>query len=312
MAPLRSLGNIFSAFNDFYARTGKDAAGAVDTSALIATGGNSVFTDGGFKYHAFTSSGSFVVTKGAGEKVQYLIVAGGGGGGANNGGGGGAGGLRWEPTPGEGYSLPAAGSYAVVIGAGGGGGPPSSPGSDGGDSSVFGLTSTGGGGGGAAPNGPTSGRSGGSGGGGTRSGSGVQVTLHQSHHLKEIVVVLRLIRQTVRMVVAAVVLALPVVLVMDLVAMVFKFLGFHQHMEHQMVALPALDGSLVVVAVVLKLLLRAVMVALVVAAVADLEAYLVGVAVVPINTVMVEVLTLVVAAVEKDLLVPDLVVDQVS
>ena len=55
---------------------------------------------------------------------------------------------------------------------------------------------------------------------------------------------------------------------MDLVAMVFKFLGFHQHMEHQMVALPALDGSLVVVAVVLKLLLRAVMVALVVAAVA--------------------------------------------
>ena len=141
---------------------------------------------------------------------------------------------------------------------------------------------------------------------------GVQVTLHQSHHLKEIVVVLRLIRQTVRMVVAAVVLARPVVLVMDLVAMVFKFLGFHQHMEHQMVALPALDGSLVVVAVVLKLLLRAVMVALVVAAVADLEAYLVGVAVVPINTVMVEVLTLVVAAVEKDLLVPDLVVDQVS
>ena len=114
------------------------------------------------------------------------------------------------------------------------------------------------------------------------------------------------------MVVAAVVLAVPVVLVMDLVAMVFKVLGFHQHMEHQMVALPALDGSLVVVAVVLKLLLRAVMVALVVAAVADLEAYLVRVAVVPVHRVMVEELTLVVAAVEKDPMQKVLVVDQVS
>ena len=57
MAPLRSLGNIRSAFDDFYARTGTDAAGAVNTSLSIATGGNSVFTDGGFKYHVFTSSG---------------------------------------------------------------------------------------------------------------------------------------------------------------------------------------------------------------------------------------------------------------
>ena len=141
---------------------------------------------------------------------------------------------------------------------------------------------------------------------------GVQVTLHQSHPHKEVVVVLHLIRQTVKMVVVAVVLAVPVVLVMDLVVMVFKFLGFHQHMEHQMVVLPVLDGSLVAAVVVPKLLLKAVMVALVVAAVADLEAYLVGVAVVPVLLVMVEELTLVVAAVEKDLLVPDLVVDQVS
>ena len=64
------------------------------------------------------------------------------------------------------------------------------PGSDGGDSSIFGLTSTGGGGGGAAPNGPTSGRPGGSGGGGTRSGGdGSGATIHQSHHLREKVVV---------------------------------------------------------------------------------------------------------------------------
>jgi hypothetical protein len=54
------------------------------------------------------------------------------------------------------------------------------------------------------------------------------------------------------------------------------------------------------------------MVALVVAAVADLEAYLVGVAVVPVHRVMVEELTLVVAAVEKDPMQMVLVVDQVS
>ena len=74
---------------------------------MIATGGNSVFTDGGFtNITHLLHLASFVVTKGAGEKIQYLIVAGGGGGGSNNGGGGGAGGLRWEPTPGQGYSLP--------------------------------------------------------------------------------------------------------------------------------------------------------------------------------------------------------------
>ena len=49
------------------------------------------------------------------------------------------------------------------------------------------------------------------------------------------------------MVVAAVVMALPVVLVMDLVATVFEFLGFHQRMEHHLPNIVPLDGSLVVV-----------------------------------------------------------------
>ena len=39
MAPLRSLGNIFSAFDDFYARTGKDAVTPYSLPEVKATGG---------------------------------------------------------------------------------------------------------------------------------------------------------------------------------------------------------------------------------------------------------------------------------
>ena len=46
MAPLRSLGNIFSAFDDFYARTGTDAAASAG-SAISATGGDTTFTSSG-------------------------------------------------------------------------------------------------------------------------------------------------------------------------------------------------------------------------------------------------------------------------
>ena len=52
MAPLRSLGNIRSAFDDFYARTGKDAVNPFTTSD--STGGNTSagLTPGnGYRYH---------------------------------------------------------------------------------------------------------------------------------------------------------------------------------------------------------------------------------------------------------------------
>lgn len=87
------------------------------TMGLItsATGG-SVATDGDYKVHTFTSSGSFVVSTGTGY-VASLVVAGGGGGGSGTGsqGGGGAGGMIYT-TPGAVYGP---GTYTVTVGAGG-------------------------------------------------------------------------------------------------------------------------------------------------------------------------------------------------
>ena len=63
MAPLRSLGNIRSAFEDFYARTGKDAAG-VRTIPFESTGGTKI-TNCSDTYHVFLYTGSpqsFTVT----------------------------------------------------------------------------------------------------------------------------------------------------------------------------------------------------------------------------------------------------------
>ena len=69
MAPLRSLGNINSAFDDFYARTGKDAVSPVPVppppAPVSASGGN---VDGaepgnGYKYHIFTTSSSTSTTR---------------------------------------------------------------------------------------------------------------------------------------------------------------------------------------------------------------------------------------------------------
>ena len=54
---------------------------------FVVTGGT-IVTSGGYRYHTFTSSGSFTVSSGS-KSVEYLIVAGGGG---SQGGGGGAGG----------------------------------------------------------------------------------------------------------------------------------------------------------------------------------------------------------------------------
>lgn len=103
-------------------------------SAFAATGGTET-TDGGYKIHTFTSSGSFVVSKGS-KEVDYLVVAGGGGGAAYTGNaykrggtgsdsvfgsvtslGGGGGGASTEPATsggsgggGSGYNAPGAGS----------------------------------------------------------------------------------------------------------------------------------------------------------------------------------------------------------
>ena len=78
MAPLRSLGNIRSAFDDFYARTGKDAVSLAPN--LSVSGGTKNSPGNGYTYHVFISSGSLVVSGGSIPSVEYLVVASGGGG----------------------------------------------------------------------------------------------------------------------------------------------------------------------------------------------------------------------------------------
>lgn len=116
-----------------------------------ATGGNTVSTPGdGYKYHIFTSPGTFTITLGTRDLEIVAYGAGGGGGGkdgGNPGGGGGGGGCAYATI-----SLPP-GSYTVAIGGGGG----------------KGVSDTNGGGGSAGSNG--GGTGGGSGPGGT-SGAG--------------------------------------------------------------------------------------------------------------------------------------------
>jgi hypothetical protein len=137
---------------------GSEWSGVKLTVPLVATGG-SVSTSGGYKYHVFTSSGTFSVTKGEGT-VEYLIVAGGGGGGGKRGGGGGAGGYV------SGSYTATTGNKTVTIGGGGAGTSGNSP-QNGGSSSVSGLpAAVGGGGGGGYTGGQDYGNAGGSGGGG--------------------------------------------------------------------------------------------------------------------------------------------------
>ena len=141
-------------------------------AGIVATGGT-VTTAGDFKYHVFTSSGTFTLSNSG--TVSYLIVGGGGGGGDRHGAGGGAGGVlssTWAATP---------GSYTITVGLGGlrgatseGGqtqsGTPAGAGSKGGDSSISSVaTAYGGGGGGTLDGNPTDtliGSGGGGGGGG--------------------------------------------------------------------------------------------------------------------------------------------------
>lgn len=124
-----------------------------------ATGGD--LADGlapgdGYKYHTFSTTGTFTVT--GTKNVEVLVVAGGGGAGYFQSGGGGAGGVAYNP------SVPVTtGPYPVVVGAGG---PGASGGSaTGNDSSVFSITAKGGGRGGSRSPGNQAGSPGGSGGG---------------------------------------------------------------------------------------------------------------------------------------------------
>jgi autotransporter-associated beta strand protein len=124
-------------------------------SAVNATGGT-VTTNGDYRIHTFTASGTFSIPSSASADV-LVVAGGGGGGGVNGGGGGGAGGLIYT------QNVAISGSYSITVGAGGAG----VTGTNGlnGSNSVFGsIIAYGGGGGGGGAYVP--GVSGGSGGGG--------------------------------------------------------------------------------------------------------------------------------------------------
>ena len=135
------------------------------TVVAVATGGT-ITVSGGYKYHTFTSSGTFGAPAGFSPTTIDFMIGAGGGGGAS--GGGGAGGLIQSDA----QSITANSNYSVTVGGGGARGRGNYyQGSDGGASSISGTgisTSTiGGGGGGTFSNsGANNGRSGGSGSGG--------------------------------------------------------------------------------------------------------------------------------------------------
>lgn len=143
---------------------------ALPSAYIVATGGT-ITTDGNFRVHTFTSSGTFQITAGTGT-VESLVIAGGGGGGGGNYGGGGGGGGYIHTTPGSIYGV---GSYTVTVGAGGTGGNAAGTvlATNGGTSAFDAISTVGGGAGGYGDNisGNYNGSNGGSGGGGAgRSG----------------------------------------------------------------------------------------------------------------------------------------------
>lgn len=138
-------------------------------SSVFSASGGTVTDVSGYRYHTFTSSGTFQILSGT-ASVDYLIVAGGGGGGTDmfqdrSAGGGGAGGMV------SGSTTLSPNSYTVIVGAGGSGGIASSGsatrGVSGNNSSALGITCIGGGGkSGTAVSGSYNGGVGGGGAGG--------------------------------------------------------------------------------------------------------------------------------------------------
>jgi hypothetical protein len=156
-----------------------DGTGVEGYHPTSAATGGTITTDGDFKVHSFTSSGTFTVTDNTGT-FDLLLIAGGGAAGAGNvttgtsaerAGGGGAGGYRYY----AGISSLSNQAYTITIG---GGGTISGlyNSYNGQDSSALGYTASGGGFGGySAVDGDYEGQAGGSGGG---AGGATNGTVH--------------------------------------------------------------------------------------------------------------------------------------
>lgn len=134
--------------------------GFIQFGSFIQATGGTVTTVGNFRYHTFTSSGTFtVLSVPPGATIDYVVIAGGGGGGNDLGGGasggGGAGGVV------DIYDAAVTvQSYPIVVGAGG------AAGVNGANSTAFGQTAIGGGFGGRIYIAAGNGGSGGGGGAG--------------------------------------------------------------------------------------------------------------------------------------------------
>lgn len=162
-------GSVPHALSEYYDKGNAPASGEInisdfhgtsDWTGMVATGGT-ITTDGDYKVHSFTSSGTFTITTLGSDGIEYLVIAGGGAGASILGGGGGAGGYRTA----TGFTVSAT-SYTITVG--GGGSRTSASGNSGSDSIFSTITSTGGGGGGRN----TAGDDGGSGGGAYPYGGG--------------------------------------------------------------------------------------------------------------------------------------------
>ena len=129
------------------------------TDRFAAVASSTVTTDGGYKYHTFTSSGTFTPTQSITADV-FVLGAGGAAGGARAGGGG-AGGIAYF----AGQSLTAI-NYTCAIGSGGGGTAGFTVGGTGNNSQFGSLTVGSGGGGGSSYGSNVNGNPGGCGGGG--------------------------------------------------------------------------------------------------------------------------------------------------
>ena len=170
---LRSIGNAFSNFEDYRARTAKGASGKGQV-LVVASGGVKV-VNGNDVYHVFLggngpdyaansiSEETFTITSGTISSAEILVVAGGGGAAPDGSGGGGAGAAYHAAN----VPLPAS-SIPITIGERGG--VPEGVSQDGGDTTFGPLTAQGGGAGKDGSNGNPGGSGGGGGGPNTPNG----------------------------------------------------------------------------------------------------------------------------------------------
>ncbi len=104
---------IYSQYDQYYAVS----QGSWHKRQFLATGGNFVLEPGnGYRYHTFTSPGTFVAGGELPSSGCEVLVVGGGGGGGQDDGGGGGGGAVWMDS----VTIPGtSGNYSISIGSGG-------------------------------------------------------------------------------------------------------------------------------------------------------------------------------------------------